>query len=162
MCFERTRWHWHAEVRRYGRSTSAGGTTTVATPAPHSAASALAGSTKGQVPTAPVQASALSASLAGTAQPSSPLKDPSGSSRPAPQLQAQQVSSTLVGTPKLCRHFESALAIQCALICAEDLSCLYLLFGRHPPKPVRSSGPRWKPPSRNRVLYSLSSLSSVA
>jgi len=58
-----------AVVKRYGRTTSAGGTTTVATPPPPSAATALnQAAAKGQGPTAPAQASALSASLPGTSQ----------------------------------------------------------------------------------------------
>ncbi|KAL0038199.1 hypothetical protein WJX79_007719 [Trebouxia sp. C0005] len=57
------------DVKRYGRTTSAGGTTTVATPPPPSAATALnQAAAKGQGPTAPASASALSASLLGTSQ----------------------------------------------------------------------------------------------
>ena len=58
-----------ADLRRYGRTTSAGGTTTVATPAPPSAATALTeAADKRQGPTAPAQASALSSALPGTSQ----------------------------------------------------------------------------------------------
>lgn len=56
-------------MKRYGRTTSAGGTITVATPPPPSAAAALnQAAAKGQGPTAPAQASALSASLPGSSQ----------------------------------------------------------------------------------------------
>ena len=59
---------WGAESKKYGRTMSAGGTTTVATPAPPSAASALSDAiAKGQSATAPVQYSAVSGSLGGTA-----------------------------------------------------------------------------------------------
>ncbi|DBA92750.1 TPA: hypothetical protein ACH3X1_002948 [Trebouxia sp. C0004] len=57
------------DVKRYGRTTSAGGTTTVATPPPPSAATALNQATaRGQGPTPPASASALSASLLGISQ----------------------------------------------------------------------------------------------
>lgn len=58
-----------AEIKRYGRTTSAGGTTTVATPAPPSVAAVLNGAvTKGQAPTVPAQTSACSSSLAAASQ----------------------------------------------------------------------------------------------
>ena len=87
----------NADTRKYSRTTSAGGTTTVATPAPHSAATALAGAaaTKGPAPTALVQTSALSASLADTlAQPPSSPGDPSGAAALQPQPQPRRVSNT--------------------------------------------------------------------
>ena len=85
----------NADIRKYGRTTSASGTTTVATPAPHSAATALAGAaaTKGPAPMARVQTSALSASLADTTQPPSSPEDPSETAGQHPQPQLHRVSN---------------------------------------------------------------------
>ena len=115
-CWLTPHWCCNAEVRRYGRTTSAGGTTTVATPAPHSAATALAGAaaSKGQAPTAPVQASALSASLADTTQlPSSSTEDITDSGSAGQQQQHQPHSNQVSTVPNCCYLSQLSVTSTC-------------------------------------------------